>query len=405
MNLLKFLKVKKEDFLVLDFGKSSVKGLVFRKTQKENIIKKFWCEKIERFGVFNGRDFELEIVKKAADKVIENLGVKKEISRFPTLTGFSPDILKANVFEVSFKREKGADKIGKGEQDKIHEAVFLRARKKLFQKVQKKYKQEPGDLQILKENILESKISGYKVQSLLGFRGENFTFRVLIIFALRDSFKFALGITDSLKLKSPQIIHLVEGLINVQKLKHDSPRVFLDIGARTTQVFSFSSELRFVNEFEVGGYDFSKALWENLGLTEDETEVLKERFSKNQLSPKARRKLENVLSLTLELWLNSFQEKFKEEVGGFYFLPQRIFLLGGGSLLPGIKEALQKGNIDDVGSHQAMKVKFLDVQDFNLKNKTGVSLDARAIPAVLIALSEFSSAKHDENSVTGCKSS
>ena len=73
MSFLNFFKTKKEkDFLVLDFGKGSVKGIIFKRSAKKNKILKFQTEKIERFGVFDGKDFEMDIIKQAADKVIEN---------------------------------------------------------------------------------------------------------------------------------------------------------------------------------------------------------------------------------------------------------------------------------------------------------------------------------------------
>ena len=74
MKFLDTLKPKKEeDFLVLDFGRSSVKGIIFQPKGKEVVIKDFQTERIERFGVYDGKKFELEIVKKALEEPIRQI--------------------------------------------------------------------------------------------------------------------------------------------------------------------------------------------------------------------------------------------------------------------------------------------------------------------------------------------
>ncbi len=386
MSALSLFKSKKDRSVVLDFGPSAVKGLLLERGEKHNTIIKFWLEEVERFGVFNGGEFELEIMKKAAEKVIKNLGFRKEIVRLPMLLGFSPDILKAAVFEVSFPRENGAEKIGKAEQDRIYELAFMQARKKLFRIVKQRYKQEPTDLQILRERVLENKIAGYKVQSLIGFRGKDLSFRVLVVFVLRAHSRFLQELIDSLGLKDFKVLHLAEGLIRAKNLMNESAQVFLDIGARASQFFSFAPDIQFISEFRVGGYDFSKVLWEHFGLTQNEAEILKKRLSESKFSAKAAKKIKEVLAPIFELWAKSFQERFKEKAKASYFFPQRIWVFGGGSLLPGIKTALKNKDFGDVTSSQEPKVDFLDIEKLPLKNKTGTSLDARAIPALLLSL-------------------
>jgi len=63
MSILNFLTKKKEKkILILDFGRGSVKGVIFIPFRKKRVITNFREEEIERFGVFDGRDFELDFL-------------------------------------------------------------------------------------------------------------------------------------------------------------------------------------------------------------------------------------------------------------------------------------------------------------------------------------------------------
>lgn len=376
MGFLKFFKPKKEEnFLILDFGDKAVKGLIFSKEGRKSIIKKFSSQNIEKFGVFEAKNFEQDIIKKAAGRVIENLGIKNKLSQFPTIIRYHSSVLKARVFEISLKRVGEAEKIKEGEQKKIYENIFKEGKKKLLKEVRKKEKIVPSGIQILKEKILSQKISGYEVQSLKGLTGKNLDFKILIIFGLKNQLKFAQLLTTSLGLGSHRIFHEIEGLINFQKLRNNPPKIFLDIGAQTTQFFSFKKGLSFTDEFQVGNYDFSKALSKNLRMPEAEAEDLKQRFSENQLTPGVKKKIEKILLPVLNLWLNCFQKKLI--LRGFHSFSPKISLFGDGAFLPGIKKGIE-GNAE-----------YLLPDGLPLKNKTNISLSTKDIPILLLTLVHY----------------
>lgn len=376
MKFLRFFRQRKQkDFLILDFGDKAVKGLIFSKEGRKSIIKKFSSQNIEKFGVFEAKNFEQDIIKKAADTVIKNLGIKNKLSQFPTIIRYANSVLRARVFEISFKRVREAEKIKEGEQKKIYESIFEKGKKKLFVELRKKEKILPSGIQILKEKILNQKLSGYEVQSLKGLIAKNLDFKILIIFGLKNQLKFAQLLTTSLRLENPRIFHEIEGLINFQKLRNNPPQIFIDIGTRTTQIFSFKKGLSFTDEFQVGNYDFSKALSKNIRVPEAEAEDLKQRFSKNQLGSGVKRKIEEILLPVLNLWLNRFQKKLI--LRGFHSFPQKISLFGNGAFLPGIKKGI-KG-----------KVEYLLPDDLPLKNKTNISFSAKDTPTLLLTLVHY----------------
>lgn len=375
MSFLNFFKIKKEkDFLVLDFGKGSVKGIIFKRSAKKNKILKFQTEKIERFGVFDGKDFEMDIIKQAANKVIENLGVKNKISEFEKILGFSPDIVRAEVFNVSFERKKKEEKITKKEKEKIYESILKDVERKLFRK-------KGRNLKILKNKILEKKISNYEVPSILDFKGEKLDFKVLVIFSSKSHFEFLETLKTSLNLKPAEVFHEVEGLVNfleLKNLKDETLKIFIDIGDRNTLVAFFRDNLEFIDYFQVGGYNFTETISRNLGLREADAEILKEDFSKDKLSSKIKDRVSETVSLALGSWRENFQKEIRDKIEPFGF-SGKVYLFGGGSLFPLIKKEIEE-------ELKAEKVKFLLPDNLPIKNKTGVSFSARETPSLLLSI-------------------
>lgn len=368
MGFLNFLKPEKKEFLVLDFGQSSVKGLVFEKGDKKNIIKKIFREEIEKFGVFEAKDFELEVVKKAAEKVIDSLAIRNKISELPKIVSFSPEILRAKVIRISFLRKEENFEIDEKEEKTIYQSVLREGKEKLFKELGKDNNHQVGEFQILRERILERKISGYDIQSLIGFKGKKLDFKILFVFASRFKFKFAQLIIESLKLKNVKVFHQVEGLINLVKGENNESRVFLDIGGGSTQIFSFHGEIDFIDEFDIGGCHFTQAIAKGLGLQENEGEDLKKRFSKNQLTPVVRKKIEKIILPTLKLWHEALEKKLRERTEAFGVFPQNFLLFGGGA-------RVIKGQVN-----------YLLPDKLPLKNKTNVSFSVRDVPTLLLAL-------------------
>lgn len=363
MELLRFLKPKKEEFLVLDFGQSSVKGLVLEKNQEEKIIQKFDLQEIERFGVFDGNEFELGIVKRAANKVIKNLGVDDKSLKIKTIVGLPPDVFKAKVMDIVFVRQRESEKIGKEEEEQIYQEVLRKTEEALC-----------GDWQIVKTKILGIKVSGYKIPSLLGFRGKNLVFKMLIIFGAKKAFDFTKELVESLGLKEVALFHEVEGLIALRG--RFVPSVCLDIGHNATQFFCLEDDLQLADDFALGGYDFSKAISKDLGVSEREAETLKIKFSEGQFSKSTEEKFETIISPVFNQWLGYFQEKFQGKTDTY---PQ-ILIFGGGGPLKGLKEILKEK------MSKGIEVDFLKVENLPIKNKTGIPLSLRAVPAVLLGL-------------------
>ena len=181
---------KEETFLVLDIGSEAIKGAVFEKKEKEIKVLSLALEYFDRYGVFEGRDFEHEVLEKALLKALNSLlsrsGKMRSGNIGRIVLTLSPEILKYGVETGFFKRGSVSKIITEKEEKEIKE----KALKSIKVKISKSFFDNFGilreDLVFLNHEILNIEIDGYQVPGLKGYKGENLEFKVSAIFALKE---------------------------------------------------------------------------------------------------------------------------------------------------------------------------------------------------------------------------
>jgi len=388
-SFLKLKKEKKEDLLIFDIGSSGVKGLILEKEGRKNRVKRFASKSFEKFGIFQTTAFEKDLLEKTISEVIEKLKLKNQTLTKIRLIGLSPEVLKGRITALSFERSNPEKIIDKEEEKIILDLILDKAQRKVAEKFKENYKIAPSEFQVLKKEVIETKISGYKVSSILSQKGKLFHFRILVVFTLKNYLKIFNLIKKSFISKEATLVHKVEGLIPWLKNKKNFSGIFVDIGSRFTQVFLVKDGLlKWMREFEAGGDIFTQALSENLGLTQKEAENLKLRFSKGELSSGSKKMIEEILAQPLNFWFNRLKQEFEEYGDKFHFVfPQDFYLFGGGSLLPGIKRILRNGDRSNLPTLNSPKVKFILPKDLPIKDESGFLKGPQETGIVFLALS------------------
>lgn len=375
-------KAKEQCFLVLDIGTESVKTLIFKREGLKNIILSTSLEYLNKFSIFDSRDFETDVIKKAISKVLQNIVPQnlkgKSLKDLSVILGLPANILQGRVVSQVFGRENPKKIIEQKEEKTISQVILKETQKKILENIAQKKGILPQDIQLLSLKILEIKIDGYQVPGLLGYEGKNLQFRILVIFLPKYYLQNIRNIIEAVGLENVNIVHEAQGLLNYVGEKPDG--IFLDLGGETTQIFLVKGGmLSKINEFNIGGRAFSQALSERLGLDELSCRTLKERYSKKDLSLESQERIREILWPYCQSWFGTLQEKLKETCS---LLPETIFLFGGGSLLPEIREVLKEGKWQDFSFPNKPQVKFLYPKDLkriedktkNLKSPQDVSL-------------------------------
>ena len=399
INSLLFKKEKAEIFLGLDIGTEAVKAIIFsfsgKKDKKITILGNSFSY-FDNYGIFNGKDFEADVIKKTISKTIEE--TKSKVNQKPNLTllGLPANILKGRIVFQSFKRENSQSIIDKKEKEVIYQKILSKTQKEISQIFARESGILPKDIHFINLKILEIKIDGYIVPAIQGYDGKNLDFRILAIFLPKYYLENVKKNIQGLIPGGLEILNLAEVLPYFFR-NRVADGIFLDVGGNLTQIFLVNNEkLNKVDEFQIGGETFSQALSQSLGLNIKEARVLKENYSKGELSEGVRKRVREIFFQSLEDWFKNLKLKlktqmsFREEgviVGAAKgsLLPSTFFLFGGGSQLPEIQEILEEGDWEGFSFFTSPKVKFIYPKDFrNIEDMTKKLNSPQDVPALLL---------------------
>lgn len=374
---LNLFKKREEIFLALDIGTNSVKAVFFKKIpeSKKPAVSRFQRdtagrEKIavlassinyfEKPDVLIGKDFRLELTKKTISFAIEQLrksiffskidkSVKKRIQKgkIPVLLCFSPAKIKARIFEQNFVRKNFKNKISAKEEKDIAQEILKKAKENISEDFADEFGILKDSISWLSLRIISQKIDGYIVPHLEGYEGKEIKFKILAVFSLKSYLNSIKNIIKSLGMNFLKVVHISEILPRIYGVRPGSdpgltPTVFIDIGASFTQFFLVKNKtLEEINEINMAGNLFTESLVSHLGLDENSAELLKEKYSKGLLSPEAEKKVKELFKEEKKKWYLELRQKI-QEASEKELLFSNIYIFGGGSQLPEIKEIIEK---------------------------------------------------------------
>lgn len=336
-----FFKKKEKPFLVLDIGTEAIKTLLLEKKNKELVVLNHSLYYLEEYGVFNSNDFETEIIKKGLAHSLETITKGgKHLNNLAVLVSLPPDILKAEIIFQLYKRDNDL-KISKKEEKFIIKKVLDKSKKQISARFAEDSGIMPEDIYWIKFSIIEIKINGYQVSNLCGCKGNDLEITVLAVFLPKGYFKKIQKIFDDLNLKISKIAHLVEIFHNNglgQKIKNG---VFIDLGGKFIQGFLIKdNNLKQISGFKNGGYEFTQRLSETLGIDHNSARSLKERYGDSFLTQEVKAKVRDIFSPEKKI----FQEHL-EIMSDRIRSSSQIYIFGGSSLLPEIKESVKHSKI------------------------------------------------------------
>lgn len=313
--------------LVLDIGTEAVKA---------GFLKNTAVQYYERFGVFSGRDFEKEVIKKAVLKALRGIRDKAALQANHVILGLPVDILKAELALQCFERENPRERICRKEEEQIYQELFRKSRETIGNLFLQKTGIAAQELDFLEENCLRSTIDGYRVHHLSGYKGKSVEMKILSVFALRNYLQKFQQLFGESGLEILKIVH--PGRYLPRLLKNTDQAVFIDAGGEATQAFVLNDGiLAEIFDFPMGGSDFSKALSQTFGLSEEKARIFKERYAGREMAEGVRARMHDIFLDVAEKWLSGLKAKLQTVDN---FLPSDVFVFGGASQLPEVIEVL-----------------------------------------------------------------
>ena len=361
---------KSSDFLLsLDIGTEVVKTLIFNiDSRTGNAVVRGVGRVRQKIGnMQSGAVSDIAGVITSSRKAIEMAksmaGVKK-IEQ--AVIGIAGELVKGTTTTVHYERIHPEIRIDLPELKNIIQKVQWKA----FDRIRQQLDWETGhseiEVKLINAAIVDVRIDGYKINNPVGFQGRDVSIAVFNAYAPMIHLGALQTIAAELKLNllniaaEPYAVAKSMGLENTM----DFNAIFIDIGGGTTDIAVVrNSGLEGTKMFALGGRAFTKRLAQELGVSFEEAEVLKIKYSEGKLGNDVSLKIERILDDDCRVWLSGV-ELSRAEFSDSDLLPYRFFLCGGGSGLPGIKKALLSQNWSkNFPFSKAPQVSFLQPRD------------------------------------------
>lgn len=345
-------------FLALDVGMEAVRALIFKKEKNRLVILSYSCEKNIHQAI--------EAVKAETD--FKPKGV------FLTLPA---DILRGRIIFESFSRDdyNASKVIDKNEKKNICQAVLRQVQQSAWQNFFQNSGILSEELEFIELKILETKLDGYQVSDLRGYKGKYLEFRVFASFLPKFYLNDLKRHLEESGLKSFRILHRAQ---NLGEIIQPDGIIFIGIETEFTQIFlTQNSQLAFLAEFEGGSNNFVRLLSHTFGLSIQGAKDFIERYIQRSLSEETRARLREMFLDVAKEWLADLKSKLKEFKG---FPPSIFFIFGEAAEIPEIQEVL---------SDQDWQIKLIYPEIFKNIIDTTHTLDKpRDISLILLCYAE-----------------
>ncbi len=357
MKLPKLKKSEGPQYIVsLDIGTEFVKALIGEVINKtsEKTGKTIQYVKIIGTGkkrqrlsdMANGAVTDIAGVVDNCDAALRKAEQEAGVVAKDAILGIAGELVKGGTSSVSYRRTKPEVRIDMGElQD-----IIGRIQKQALDTVRKQLRWETGsdemEVKLVNAAVVDVKIDGYRVTNPIGFQGKDVTIQVFNAFAPMVHLGALQTIASDLDLNCINIA--AEPFAVAKSVGADDSTefsaIFIDIGGGTSDIAVVNNGgVQGTQMFAIGGRSFTKRIASTLGVSFDEAEAIKLKYSANDLDDKRHKAVAEALKSDIEVWLSGI-ELGLAEFDQLDHLPPRILLCGGGSALPEIKKALTDGD-------------------------------------------------------------
>lgn len=364
--------------MALDIGTEVVKALVFKIGSKKEggLVVGVGKVRQELGNMQSGAVSDISGVIKTSQRAIdiakEKAGIKKVKS---AIVGIAGELVKGTTTTVHYERVNPEVKIDLPELKNIIQKVQLKAYERIRRQLAWETGQNEIDVKLINAAIADVRIDGYQINNPLGFQGRDVSISVFNAYAPMIHLGAIQSIADELNINLISIVaepYAVARSVGYEG-EFDFSAVFIDMGGGTTDIAVVrNGGLEGTRMFALGGRAFSKRLAQELNVSFEEAERVKIKYSEGLLGVDASMKIEKILADDCHVWLGGVEIALAEFTQND-LLPSKILLCGGGSGLPGIKEALSSTKwIKNLPFSKNPEISFLQPKDVaKMSDNTG----------------------------------
>ena len=402
--IIKKRKTKDDYFISLDIGVEVVKALVLHLDQNEDKVYVLGFGSVQQqVGNMKGSDIQddsgvILTCKKAISKAVAMTDVKPK----KVIIGINGEFTMGMAMKMEYQRNDSKLKI---DTEEI-KGIISTMQKDILEKIKNKMKKEHDvkkKIKITSADIVDISIDGYRVMSPIGFKGSKIEFNMFNSFLYSYRFDIIKKIAKELQLTLLDVIsesYAVAMSIGAQD-NTEFNAILVDVGGKTTNVaIVHDGNVEDVVTFNIGGRAFTKSLSNELGISMEEAEKLKIKYSENKVDKDMEGKIKEIFAYDCDVLFAGIEISLKE-FSSSNLLPVQIILYGGGSQLFHINEIINKPFLKkDLSFLSKTKIKFVNVDDIiNVVDKTDKVKGYQYINSMSLANFVLDSEDVDSNSV------
>ena len=325
----------------LDVGTEFAKALVFDIDGGIGVVKGVGRK---RQGLAHMQSGTVADISAVVDNCAVALQEAEEMAGFrpeQVVIGIAGELVKGFTTVVDQQRPKADLPITKPELGKLIEGVQRQAMREAERSVTWETGLQSVDVRLVHAAVVGAWIDGYAVTNPIGFQGRNV--RIAIFDAFAPLVHLGALHTVAAKLELELVAVVAEPYAVARVLDSEQVRqagaLFVDVGGGTTDVALVrQGGIEGTRMFALGGRAFTKSIADRLELPFPLAEALKVDYARG-IAGEREAAVREIVADDVAVWAAGV-ELVMEELAAGDLLPGRIYLCGGGSRLPEIKDAL-----------------------------------------------------------------
>ncbi len=404
-------KSKRNYLLALDIGTEFVKALIFKLEEEffeggekkiQGIIIGVGRQRQSPHHMQAGAVTDIEGVAFTCQRAIGKAARMARIEPARAVIGVAGEFIKGATTNFVYRRSKSEEEIDLAELKNIIQKIQWKALDQMRSKLAWETGRSEIEIRLINALITDIHIDGYQVTNPLGFQGKEIFLSIFNVYTPLVQLRALESIASRLNLELLSIVAEPYALTKSLNFDLGSGAIFIDIGGRTTDIALVRrGGVEGIKSFTLAGRAFTRQLSQALDLGLTEAEEIKVRHAYRELSQNVQRKIREILRENTRIWLSGVElilEEFNQALSRDYpglrqaeSFPPLILLCGGGSLLPGIRNALKRETVQSqwlkkFPFNQSPQVRFIKPAHISdVIDQTGILLGPANIPPMALA--------------------
>jgi cell division protein FtsA len=325
----------------LDVGTEFAKALVFEIEGGKGVVRGVGRK---RQGLAHMQSGTVADISAVVDNCAVALQEAEEMAGFrpeQVVIGIAGELVKGFTTVHDQQRVKADAPITEAELGKLIEGVQRQAMREAERSVTWETGLQSVDVRLVHAAVVGAWIDGYAVTNPIGFQGRNVRIAIFDAFAPLVHLGALQTVAAKLDLELVAVVaepYAVARVLDSEQVRQGGA-LFIDVGGGTTDVALVrQGGIEGTRMFALGGRAFTKSIADRLELPFPRAEALKVDYARG-IAGDREAAVREIVADDVAVWAAGV-ELVMEELAAGDLLPGRIYLCGGGTRLPEIRDAL-----------------------------------------------------------------